>query len=73
MNFGERLVYARKKMGLTQDDLSRMSGIARTSVCSFETGDREPSMKSFRKLCVALKVSADYLLDIDLKKLYGMA
>jgi transcriptional regulator with XRE-family HTH domain len=73
MTLGERIAFARKKMGFTQDELSRTSGIARTSVSSFEKDAREPSINSFRKLCVALKVSADYLLEIDLKKLYGMA
>jgi transcriptional regulator with XRE-family HTH domain len=72
MTFGERLVYAREKMGMTQAEVSQRSGIYETSICKFEKGEREPSLHNIRQLCLALKVSADYLLDINLKKLWGM-
>ncbi|MDR0472175.1 MAG: helix-turn-helix domain-containing protein [Treponema sp.] len=71
MAFSERLVTARKQTGLTQAGLARLAGISNTSVCKFETGERKPSLQSFRAMAVALRVSADYLLDIDIKKLWG--
>jgi transcriptional regulator with XRE-family HTH domain len=70
MTFPEKLVIARKQIGLTQDELAKLSGIPNTSICKFETGEREPSLSSFKKIVLALRVSADYLLDINLADLW---
>jgi DNA-binding XRE family transcriptional regulator len=59
-------------VGITQAELGKLSGIPITSVCTFETGRRTPSLESFRRLCVALGVSADYLLGINIAELWGM-
>jgi transcriptional regulator with XRE-family HTH domain len=72
MNFGERLFYSRSKMGMTKKDIGVSAGIEPALIGKYERGDKIPNIKNFRKICVALKVSADYLLDIDLKKLWGM-
>jgi len=72
MTFAERLVTARKKMGLTQMELAALAGMPTSSIGQFETGARGPSLQSFRKLVLALKVSADYFLDVDIASLWGM-
>jgi transcriptional regulator with XRE-family HTH domain len=72
MTFPEKLVTARKMMGMTQAELAKMAGLKNTSISKFENGEREPSLSNFRKIATALRVSADYLLDIDIKELWGM-
>jgi transcriptional regulator with XRE-family HTH domain len=70
MTFPEKLKIARTMMGLTQQELAKISGMPHSSIAQFETGAREPSLSSFRKLVVALRVPADYLLDIDIAELW---
>ena len=70
MTFAERLVIARNQIGLTQEKLAQLSEIPITSICKFETGEIKPSLSNFRKLALALRVSADYLLDIDIANLW---
>ena len=70
MIFAERLKTARKMMGMTQQTLAEVSGLPTSSIGQFETGAREPSLKTFTRVCKALRVSADFLLDIDLTELW---
>jgi transcriptional regulator with XRE-family HTH domain len=72
MTFCERLKYARKKMCMTQGDLAKHTGLDGAQICKYEKGGDFPSLENFRKICIALCVSADYLLDINLSKLWGM-
>jgi transcriptional regulator with XRE-family HTH domain len=59
-------------MGMTKKDIGARSGIEPALIGKYERGEKIPNIKNFRKVCVALKVSADYLLEIDLKKMFGM-
>ena len=70
MSFAERLKTARKMTGMTQQKLAGVSGLPVSSIGQFETGTREPSLQTFTRLCGALKVSADFLLDINLAELW---
>ena len=72
MTFGERLKTARKKMGLTQRELEALAGMPASSIAQFETGAREPSLRGLGRIVRALRVSADYLLDVDIASLWGM-
>ena len=72
MTFGERLKTARKKMGLTQRELGALAGMPVSSIALFETGARAPSLRALRKIVVALRVSADYLLGVDIAGLWDM-
>jgi DNA-binding Xre family transcriptional regulator len=49
---------------VTQQELSKKTGIDNTQLAHFEKGNRKPSMDNLRKLCEGLNVSADYLLGI---------
>lgn len=60
--FPQRLVAARKKRELSQDDLAQRSGLKPAAVSHFETGARKPSFDNLRRLADALSVTADYLL-----------
>lgn len=61
--FGERLKCVREIRRMTQADLEKKIGLPPSNVSHFETGERLPGADNLRKLCLALNVSADYLLD----------
>lgn len=60
--FGERLVGAREKRGLSQTELARLSGLQPAAIGHFENARRKPSFANVRALANALNVSSDYLL-----------
>ena len=62
---GSRIEEARKRKNLSQTELARKVGVARTSVAMWESGEKEPSTRHLRELAVALGESSDYLLGID--------
>lgn len=64
MDFAEKLKRIRLKMNLTQKDVAEILGITRTAYANYEQGLREPDLATVRKLCAALNISADELLDI---------
>ena len=62
MGFDERLAERRKELGLTQQALADRAGIHMMQVHRYESGGTLPSLDALKKLAVALRVSADYLL-----------
>ena len=60
-DFGSRLRSLREKNGLTRDDLSKISGISKTSLQNYELG-KLPKGSHLKKLCEILNASADWLL-----------
>lgn len=63
---GKRLAIIRKARGLTQEELAKKVRLKPCHISHFETGNRQPNLKNLRALCIALIVSPDYLLDIEL-------
>ena len=59
---GDRIREARKKKGLTQEQLSEHLEVSVEFVSKIERGLSMPSMQVFIKLVETLNVSADYLL-----------
>ena len=70
---GDRVREARKKLGLTQDQLSERLDVTLTYVSEIERGLKMPSMPLFIKMIEILNVSADYLLrdTVSTRNLYG--
>ena len=60
--FTERLKSARQKKGLTQDQLSKLTGINIKLISKYEQGVTFPGIDNLQKLVIALEISADYLL-----------
>jgi transcriptional regulator with XRE-family HTH domain len=61
----ERLQYSRKTAGLTQMGLARASGVPQNTISRIELGrNDETSTGTLKKLALALKVSADFLLGL---------
>lgn len=64
MDFGERLKKARNDRGLTQEQLAKELGIAKSTLAGYEKGNREPDVFKIKKIVEVLNIDADYLLDI---------
>lgn len=52
----------RREKKLTQDELSKISGINRVSISEYERGVKEPSVKSLRKLADAMGTTISLIL-----------
>lgn len=59
----KNLAYIRKKKGLTQLELSGLSGIASNSIARYERGEMQPSIEVAQKLANVLNVTVDELLN----------
>jgi transcriptional regulator with XRE-family HTH domain len=62
-DLGSNLRAARKKLGLTQEDVAERSGVHSTEVSRIEAGKRDPQVSTLRKLAAAVEVSPGELLD----------
>jgi transcriptional regulator with XRE-family HTH domain len=60
--FSERLKEKRKEVGITQETISRLLGIAQSTYANYETGNREPDLEMLEKIATTLKTTTDYLL-----------
>lgn len=60
--FRAGLVVARRNAKMTQAELAKATGLQPAAISHFERGQRQPSLANLRKLCLALKTSADFLL-----------
>ena len=63
MSFGEQLKKARKACKLTQTELGEKIGTDKTAVSRYESNERQPDVKTLKKIAEALDVSPDYLLE----------
>lgn len=60
--FSERLKKAREKTGFTQEDVSKDTGIPRSTLAGYETGRTQPDVETLGILIDYYDVSADYVL-----------
>lgn len=60
---GIGLAQVRKAKGLTQEQLSKLSGVSRVSIARYETGKISPTVRALQRLAKALNVSAGKLID----------
>ena len=52
---------ARKKAGLTQEELAEQIGVKRAALASWETRRSKPDIEDFMKLCNTLKIKPEDL------------
>lgn len=57
MEFAQKLIWLRKKKGLSRMDVSKVSGISYLQLTKYEKGDSYPSLIMINKLVEALDVS----------------
>jgi transcriptional regulator with XRE-family HTH domain len=60
--FGRKLFMARRRPGVTQEDLARFSGLHRTEVQKLEGGRREPRLGTIAKLARGLGIDPGELV-----------
>lgn len=77
INIANAIIYNRKKMSITQDDLANYIGVSKASVSKWETGQSYPDITFLPKLATFFNISIDKLIDYnpqmtkeDLRKLY---
>jgi transcriptional regulator with XRE-family HTH domain len=61
-SFGARLKEEREKQGLTQQLLAAKANTKQDYIAQLERGSRNPSLRTFMNILLALDISADYLL-----------
>jgi len=60
---GKNIRHDRKKLGLSQDKLSKLAGVAYNTVVKIESGENpNPTVKTAQKIARVLDVSIDELL-----------
>lgn len=68
MSLNERIKQARIRAGLTQEQLGKKIGVAKTTVSGYEK-KREPDSATLGALMDALKVDANFLFQDEMKEL----
>lgn len=62
MNLPEKILYCRKRAGLSQEQLAEQIGVSRQAVSKWETGEATPELGKLRALALAFGVTADWLM-----------
>lgn len=65
MSLGNNLYNARKKSGLTQEEVAEKLGVSRQTISKWETDDTLPDIRQSKKLAVLYYLSLDELIDYD--------
>ena len=70
MSYDTRLREARKRAGLTQEELGKLVGCARAYATGYETGKSEPNMTILSKIMETLKVDANFIFQDEMREHY---
>lgn len=62
-DLGTNLLAARKRLGLTQEQVAERSGVHATEVSRIEAGKRDPKVSTLRRLAKAVEVPPGRLLE----------
>ena len=65
MAFGENMIAARKKRGLSQEQLGEIVQIDKRIISRYETNKTIPSIEVARKIAEALRMSLDHLMGLS--------
>ena len=60
-----RLKELRTDKGLTQQQVAAAIGVNYKTIGQYERGDREPDIKTIKKLCAFFDVTTDYFLCVS--------
>lgn len=61
MELGQRIKIVRKNCGITQKNLSELSGIAEPTIRSYESGRLNPKRETIQKISKALRISENVI------------
>ncbi len=59
MNLGNSLFHARKKCGLSQEDVAEKLGVSRQTISKWETGETLPDIRQSKQMSLLYHVSLD--------------
>ena len=62
MKLQEKILYCRKKAGLSQEALAERLGVSRQAISKWETGDAVPEINKLLLLANVFGVTTDWLL-----------
>ena len=66
MNLGNNLFQARKRCGLSQEDVAEKLGVSRQTVSKWETDETVPDIRQSKKMAMLYSMLLDELIDFDL-------
>ena len=66
MNLGNSLFHARKKCGLSQEEVAEKLGVSRQTISIWETDETLPDIRQSKQLALLYRLSLDELIDFDL-------
>lgn len=66
MNLGNSLFHARKKCGLSQEEVAEKLGVSRQTISKWETDETLPDIRQSKQLALLYHLSLDELIDFDL-------
>lgn len=74
MSLGNSLFNARKKSGLSQEEVAEKLGVSRQTISKWETDETLPDIRQSKKLAVLYHLTLDELIDFDadVKKIEDM-
>lgn len=67
MNLGNSLFGARKKCGLSQEDVAEKLGVSRQTVSKWETNETLPDIRQSKQMAKLYNISLDDLIDFDVE------
>ncbi len=67
MNLGNSLFHARKKCGLSQEEVAEKLGVSRQTISKWETDETIPDIYQSKKMAKLYNVSLDSLIEFDVE------
>ena len=65
MSLGSSLFHARKKSGLTQENVAEKLGVSRQTISKWETGETLPDIRQSKGLAMLYHMTLDELIEYD--------
>lgn len=65
MSLGSSLYHARKKSGLSQENVAEKLGVSRQTISKWETGETLPDIRQSKGLAMLYHVTLDELIEYD--------
>ena len=66
MDLGNHLFHARKRRGLSQEDVAEKLGVSRQTISKWETDETVPDIRQCKKMALLYHMSLDELIEFDL-------
>lgn len=67
MNLGNNLYQARKKKGMSQEEVAEKLGVSRQTISKWETDETLPDIRQAKKLSVLYGLTLDELIEFDVE------